>query len=163
MIPECPVAVAASGTTTKRTRCRSRCLGRRHRFRRPDSASPPRPLARPATGSPGRRRSIRWAWADPGLRPKPWRKLYKNRSPGKWILRDYFQENRTFPKIVSLTENQFSGKNDFYTIGSRSPSPRASRERTSATSSPPSSRGWQTSRRTASSAREVMFAMWLSQ
>ena len=36
--------------------------------------------------------------------------------PGKSILRNYFQENRTFPETFYLTENQLSGKIYFYTI-----------------------------------------------
>ena len=40
--------------------------------------------------------------------------------PGKSILGDFFfEENRTFPKTFSLTENQFSRKTYFYTIASR--------------------------------------------
>ena len=45
-----------------------------------------------------------------------WRQLYKIGLPGKAILGDYFQENRTSRRPFSLTEIQFSGKTHFYTI-----------------------------------------------
>ena len=45
--------------------------------------------------------------------------LYKNRSSRKVDSRRLISREYDFPKTFSLTENQFSGKTYFYTIGSR--------------------------------------------
>ena len=47
--------------------------------------------------------------------------LYKNRSSRKIDSRRLFSREYDFPKIFSLTENQFSGKTYFYTTASRQP------------------------------------------
>ena len=74
---------------------------------------------RPASGC-WRSSSSRWSCRPDDSRRRrrrPWRQLYKNRSSRKIDSLRIFTRERDFPKTFSLTENQFSGKTYFYTIG----------------------------------------------
>ena len=52
-----------------------------------------------------------------GISRHSWIQLYKNRSSRKIDSQRLFTREEDFPKTFSLTENQFSGKTYFYSIG----------------------------------------------
>ena len=58
----------------------------------------------------------KWSVGDGSANVDAWRQLYKIRSSRKIDSRRLFTREYDFPKTLSLTENQFSGKAYLYTI-----------------------------------------------